>query len=342
MAFFSHEDPMTSHIAYVTHYDMDGVASYRIAKHVFDQLYPNVPNDFKCGGYDKVPNNIRELAKLGNDILVITDLQVLKDDLKFALSHWKLVYMFDHHLNSEAYAPIAERFPTRFIYHFTTELSATAIVYKWAIKDKNIMSLKTAQWQKLVELVNIYDLWKTSRPNWQEAYDLNELFWHKNFWKFGDKFCVDGYVQPSAHDKATIKRLKQEKLKILNDSPKELFGDNGAFLFLNKQDAINLCEFEYTDIDYFYIAYPRGDSAEIGLSIRMREPTGLMCEPSMNVNDAIDLAIKRFPTVIESGGGHEYAGGAVVYKGTNIMQVRDACKFMYQSMIPNVEQDVNF
>jgi hypothetical protein len=330
-----------THIAFITHYDMDGVSSYRIAKHAFNQIHPNAQTDMKCGGYDKVTPNLRILAESGNDILVITDLQVLKDDLKFALKHWKTVYLFDHHLDSAKYEPLAKTIPERFIYYYDVNMSATAIVYKWAICEQNINSLKTQNWKKLVGLVNTYDLWKTDRPDWQEAYDLNELFWHKNFWKFGDKFCDTGFVPPSAHDKSTIKRLKAEKIKILMDSPKEAFGNNGAFFFLSDQAAINACEFECPDIDYFFIAYPRGDSADLGLSIRAREGSMISAPPAMNVNDVVELGIKNYPQVIESGGGHEFAGGAVIYKGVNIMEVKAACKFMYGQMQPENE-DIAF
>lgn len=322
------------HIAFIHHYDTDGCVSHAIAKKAFLVKFPKVKTDMKCCGYSKVSAKIKELSKLGNDVFVCADLMLPPEDLKFVLKHWREVYLFDHHLETEKYLPLPSKVGDRFTLRYDINISATAIVYKWAIKEIGIDCLNTPQWRRLVQLTNCYDMWKTRRPEWQDAFDLNELFWHKNFWKFMDRFGHDGFDKFTAYERKVIRDAHEGKMKKIEDAPKEQIGTDAAFIFLPDSSPMNLMEFAISDMDYFFIVYPRREGEpELGLSVRVRDSM-MTTKPVMNVNDTLQEAMKIWPKIYENGGGHELAGGAGIYLGTDISEVLKTCKHMYEMMVP--------
>lgn len=328
---------MVNHVSFITHADMDGAVSHAVAKKVFMIKFPTAKMDMKCCGYGRIREMLNKLAELGNDVLVITDLMIEPEDLKFAVKHWREIYLFDHHLDTARYEELSVLLGDRMTFRYDVEMSATAIVYKWALQEiGGLPALMTPEWKRLIQLTNTYDLWKTDRPEWQDAYNLNELFWHKNFWKFSDRFCASGFNKFTAYERKVIKECWDRKVKIITESPKEKWDGNAAFIFLSDSEAINACEFLMSDIDYYYIVYPRRGTVDLGLSVRVREHP-LASQRNMNVSEVLSLAVKEFPQVFENGSGHELAGGGTMFPGTKIEDVYKACEWMNHKINPDVD-----
>ena len=137
----------------ITHTDLDGVSSGYLAGRAFDTKI------IMSANYSEVTNVLAQAYYSygqGND-LVITDLNILPEDLQFALKHFNTVTIFDHHPSSEDFIPL-EKINNRFKIYFSNDVCATTLVQTYMMDQGHEF---TDIEKRYFRLVNIYDMWKS-------------------------------------------------------------------------------------------------------------------------------------------------------------------------------------
>ena len=159
----------------LTHWDLDGVLS----QYFMEKMY-NIEHS-KAQGYGKVFKNAKVLHSMGVTDLLITDLCPTPETLQWCLQNFDTVHLFDHHQESENYQPLVE-IADNFKMDYSDKMCGAAICYRHVKDHADI----TKREKKLLQLCDIYDLWREDRPKelWDAAHGLNDLFWYYSMAEF--------------------------------------------------------------------------------------------------------------------------------------------------------------
>jgi len=290
-----------------THYDLDGVGCYLLAKIAFKERIINV----FASGYKKTTKNFHIAVnkyKPENVVFLITDLFLTQEDVNI-LKPFKAVYL-DHHPEVE---PI--EYPEHWIVNRNLEKCATTLVWE-RYKDK---LPKIEMLEKFVKAVETYDLWKPELKNDKYALSLNALFWKKGFWNF-----VDYMFENKFKIKAEDYKLFDEKLKfiekVINEKLYIAEGDVAIFDEREIDYPMEITLFMPENFKHFVFLKPNN-------KVSFRSKTKNLDEFFKGLDGLKD---KRIISV----GGHSYAGG---FEGIN----DEICEKAIYAFIQYVSGDSN-
>jgi len=183
-----------------SHADLDGYGCQLVINEKFNPIgkYKTAELNFKNMGYNKIPEMLDKIEDLTYyDAFIITDLNFIKehqkklyDTLKKHNFKGKIIYI-DHHLyDDKTYLEkIQNEFSAKIFIDDTK--SATLKTFELFIKD--IDSVPRQNLKKLVELIDIYDIWQKDNPKFKIANMLNDLFWEEFNYDFAEKMIKQNY-----------------------------------------------------------------------------------------------------------------------------------------------------
>lgn len=281
-------------VVLLSHYDLDGAGCSVLADHVWHVIYRNHQ------GYAKIRMKLDELVRDYSDsvdTLVIADLCIEPKDLEHALENFKNVIFYDHHESSEQFVEWTDKYPNLEV-HFSLDLCSTALL--WIDGVKNRGAYRTRELDAFMNTVNAYDLWKKENSRFQEGVMLNDMFWELHLWDFKKRFAngLAGFTQEEL-DKAKQRELHRKE--VIEDATIETLPSGSKVVVIGDSSVINFVS-SLLDGDLFYIISP--DFSMQNVSVRVKDS-----DERFNVNDGISWLPEEYPEMVQSAGGHQFAGG---------------------------------
>jgi len=289
-------------IKQISHTDLDGIGAcipvkiFAYKKQI-DYSYINI-------SYDEITNSIGSFEF--GDINYITDLNFQENDIKLFLkvvkeNPTKKFFYFDHHQYTDMelalFSAAQEKF-VNFNYIIDTTICAAQITYNYFEKVCGDVNLKS-----LINLINIYDTWKTDNPLFNEAFLLDKVFWYVisngGFHEFIFRLERNNWLLPEDF-KLAQQRMIQNKL---NDY--KMFEENGMIIrgehifVIPTVEWINDTRFDYPDFKAYFGFNPKKNK----ISIRVDDDY-----PEVK-QFVIDLLSTRNDDQLISCGGHNFAFG---------------------------------
>ena len=224
---------MTNEIVVMGHNDLDQVGCLL-------SIYAAFPDKniifFECNYQNmlEVMDNVeRYIQQHNTQTLFVTDL-AFPDELNYIQRLSKMAPEFlwiDHHEYQEGYFENID-----FKYFHDYDRSATKITYELFSKLFKTEDEKYHRLHQIMELTDIYDLWKTESPHFNAAQDLNNFsktysteafarYLHENDYKLPHNFKA--YVEQYNADKqAHIDKLEKNNLIFRNGKISVIFTDD--------------------------------------------------------------------------------------------------------------------
>jgi len=261
----------------ISHYDLDGFGCQLSILEKFKNHQVTLDN---CG-YGKIIDTIKKYDFNDYDLVFITDLNFNEEQQKFLKEkvknyNGKFVYI-DHHL-----------YDTKKYLDFDKIIIDTT--KSASLKTFEILKIENEKLKKLIEIIDIYDLWKVDNPKFKFANYFNTYFW-----KYSDTFIYR--MQKINYD---ISLLKDE-LKQIYKEVKNYFKNNKLiFQFKNvlvtySFDYVNHLEEYYPTCNFFIMV--NLDSNRISF------------KDKIGIRNKIQNVIEKYNGEF---GGHEFAYGCVI------------------------------
>lgn len=164
--------------AQITHTDLDGLGALILSHSLglmvtplfidYSDLYTEAEEGGSSGGLtETIKERIRTVVD-GCDEVLVTDISTSEEAFAFLLSLGKPVYVFDHHEISLALNGKENCF-------VDTMKSGTKLFAEWLV-EKTGLAMEGA-WAQFVDLVDVYDRFEDTSELWEQAQDLNRVFW---------------------------------------------------------------------------------------------------------------------------------------------------------------------
>lgn len=297
----------------LSHNDMDGYGC-RLS---FMRAFPH-SDIIAHVGYDAIIAGLTEfdihLTNKTINCLFITDLSFGKQDSEFLLNLVKkhpsaVFYYVDHHpFDKEGIVEVFEQLKAQpnFTLVHTEKFSATYINYKFLLSKG--MFAYDEHFEKVIELIDVYDTWKDTDSRFPTAMILNDMFYkHKEKDIFINETSKGKLSDEFKVEMKELHHQKNEHYKYLEEN--NLVVKDGDFLILLTGDFISHMTTEYPNFKYYI--NPRRNSQ---ISVRFR-----------NVDNAKELKLHVMKKLEESPiirniGGHDTAFGVGIYDKNNIGQ----------------------
>jgi len=292
--------------ASLTHYDLDAVVSSIFAKKAFPDISYS-----KCGAYGKVDKHIEDIIERGYERLIITDLNLTPEQILLCLDNFEEIWYFDHHLASADH--VIHKDNPKFNYYYTDKMSATALMYRYWIKNGGIT---TKQLDNLALLTDVFDMWRIKHKNFNEGYKLNDLFWRYNFFEFEKKYS-DGFPGFTDEENDWLNKKKDYRKKTIEKSPQQQISSNSTAILLSDRSVMTDVQFIIPG-EIFYIIYYSEDRYLCSIRVKPENE-----DNQYDVNSAIKSLIEDYSDELESGGGHRHAGGCAFNSEFKIDDVLD-------------------
>jgi len=298
----------------LTHYDLDGVVSYIVAKNAID-----IDSVYKSGyerREDKVNSIIKDAKEENPDILIVTDFILEIEHLKKLKKVFKKIIYIDHHPDSINNKNEIEKLCYKT--SIKEEESGALLVFnlfrniiKKKVDDETYINIK-----KLAIIASDYDLWQ---HKYKVSRHVDVLFWYYHKWngfirRFGKGY--EGYEGLSVKEKEYVEQYDKDLKEIFKEMDMFTFPDDGedqhnAIFFVSDQFLINnLTLFEPHYNYYFGYNDVRGK-----LDVRLRE------RDSLDLNIIFDKILGNHKDKIVSAGGHPHAGTIIFKPKYNTMKV---------------------
>ena len=239
----------------------------------------------------------------GND-LVITDLNILPEDLQFALKHFNTVTIFDHHPSSEDFIPL-EKINNRFKIYFSNDVCATTLVQTYMMDQGHEF---TDIEKRYFRLVNIYDMWKSDHKEFIYGRIANDIFWMYGWNGYLKKLQQEVFDIPKglSHEELQHAKKSFDDIDQAGRTAEWYNTDCGSTIIIledHQKPAINLIS-NYIDSEtgIYYIFYYGG---RFRCSVRVRG--------SHNDNYDIGGELRAFietSELLDTCGGHRNAAGS--------------------------------
>ena len=152
----------------LTHTDSDGFASWFVLDY-FNVHYDRV---LICD-YNRFDDENEYKTLLEYDSIIMTDYSVSAEIVEKLLSANKKVKIIDHHQNENADL-LKQINNENFEFYFDSTKAGCMLAYEY-YKPKNCRVKKS--FYQFVELANTYDLFKKTDPLWEDALNLNRVFY---------------------------------------------------------------------------------------------------------------------------------------------------------------------
>ena len=171
---------------------MDGVGCSIVLSNLFNDFLGINEVDVLHVSYGDVQQTILNFINLSDEdtMVIISDLYIETGFLKTILEfeHVKKLLYIDHHERSDSRRGLESlKFMHGgvFQYRWKKGFSAVASAYEFAVKNG---FPETDKFDRLVNIIDVYDEWKTDRPEFTEGLSLNSIYWDYGFDKFFEVF----------------------------------------------------------------------------------------------------------------------------------------------------------
>lgn len=273
----------------LTHTDMDGESCLILARSYFKNIIP-----FRIS-YNNIKETLLEIKECYNTNdnlqMIITDLNFSKEDFDILLEIIHLfddVVFIDHHLYE---------FEMKSVKNLQVIIKrkycACALFYAFMLQYKGFEFNKD-----FVSLVNTYDLWHYKSSKFEEACNLNMLFWDYGAKRFNNVFLNTPYITPSQEFK--IERIKNN----INSYYEEM--ENKGLIIYNKLLCFSFLDKHIGELKFKY-------NSILYANIRNSYHFSLRIADEINEDDAKvirDTIFEAVPTYkLINKGGHIHAFG---------------------------------
>lgn len=295
------------------HWDLDGVVS----KIFHDKIYGKKFS--KASGYGKIDKILKEFVSKGFQSITFTDLAIIPEQMEYCVNNFEEVRFFDHHQVSEETYEKYHNHPNVKEAVFTHKLSGAGIMYTEFVKKGGNNDPELA---KLAMLGDVYDLWKQDNQYWQEAFDLNDLFWILGFFNFEKRF-INGYDGITDKERELIDDYQADIEAALDKSPAEDIDEQSLIIMPTNRGGISHITALIPEYNFYYIILYDERNEQYTLSARTNNVDKLANEPNLHVALS-DVAESHH--MVMSAGGHKMAGGMTFEKGAKIADVMNIIK----------------
>jgi oligoribonuclease NrnB/cAMP/cGMP phosphodiesterase (DHH superfamily) len=294
-------------VVHITDSDLDGISCTILAHHYIEPL---------CKKFTPICTGERDMSEVPEDvfesdidIVLFTDIAPTLELVKTLQEHSKKIIIVDHHETSKNILDELN-IPN---YYYSEDSCGAMLLYDLIIGD----SRRKRVVDRFIHLVNVYDTWKDTHDDWENAKDLHYLknastdwfcsmgdsdyfknifFIEKTLDKFGNKekffFTYD-----------ELKKIKKERLgekKSYIHAKKKLErrvdSRGNTYIYIecpNKVSIVGNILLKEYDVDYALCRSTYKDAVEL-MSFSLRSAKG------MNIREIAELY---------GGGGHESASG---------------------------------
>lgn len=302
----------------ITHWDLDGAVSEIVLSRFihFDKK--------KASGYTKFAKYISEL-KQGEEV-IFSDVSLSFENMDALIEKTHNFIIIDHHPDT---AKLIKRFPEfkRKIF-FDVNVCGAMLCKRYV--QEHFPDVFNDKWNTylddLVDITDVYDIWRTDNKLWAKAYSLDILYWHHSHWDFV-KIFRNGYAI-SPDDKSFIKTELLKKSKLFKEAEKIEVGNNILFVICSREITNDFTLFYGTKYDMFFLV-SFDERNGIVLSVRTALPLG-------DFSFCYSHIEKMFPDLIISAGGHPKAGGITVHKGVGLDDVTKICEEFSLTFLDNL------
>jgi len=285
---------MSGKIVSINHYDLDAAGCRILLNHIFSR--DGFDKEFNMG-YTKLENVIGKHGEnlIENyDAVICTDVGLRVEQftgLQKAFGD-KFIYI-DHHKSSEE------------IPYYATSSKAIVDLEKCATKIifEDFMQNPPEKFADMVDIVDVYDLWKTDSNLWGKAYGLNVLFWKYHMNQFVNRFC-NGFTGFNGYEKKVIKESIANVRENMEKAEQTTFGENSVIFTGLTSEHINDTTLAYPHYNLFYIITVWDE--KFNVSVRAR---GLDDKEHFDMNRDLEGLNDVFPDTVINSGGHPMAGG---------------------------------
>jgi hypothetical protein len=294
---------------HLTHFDLDGASSEIILK-----KYLNIGKSYACG-YGKIDSWISKLQK--GERVIISDVNLTLDQVSQIIKNIgsEDFTIIDHHPSTE---DLLVNYPKNVIY--SGKFCGAALCYRYVagLDSKIVRECKSNGHQKMIELTDVYDNWKSEHNLWADAYGLNLLYWHYGHFDFVKQFA-NGF-EFSSDDKEIIKTKLKEKSKLIKEL--EVVGDEkGVIVVMCDREITNDITLVKPNRDLYLMVGWDSRSSEFSLSVRSKDHSK---DLSLILRE-IRLVKYDGSGSIKSSGGHKLAGGVYFNDNPTLDEIMTVC-----------------
>lgn len=291
-------------VVVLTDYDLDGACSS-----IFLDYCYNVAAR-KSQGLAKTHAAAQQLRAEYTNIntLVIADIPIEPDTMKWALENYDHVVLYDHHERTAKYAELAEKIPERLTVYFSLDFCSATLVYRSYIVDGG--NEQIPELNELAAGVQAFDLWQSSSPYFERGCRMNDMFWNLHMQGFRPRF-KDGFDGFTAQEDAISAAKDKSRRETVENAMVEKLDSGSQIVGIDDAEAVNFVPL-YMEGDVFYVLYPNVGTGKIHLSCRTKDKI-----PAVNFNTALEelLDCPETKEVVVRGGGHANAAGVQFVEG---------------------------
>lgn len=295
---------------FLTQYDLDACASTIMARLLHGQ-----ERFCRYGSYAKLDGDLDQMIQNPAQSVIVMDLCLEVYHLEKLLNNYRHVTIYDHHPGSRKYT-IAKH--PRMKVFFSLDMCTTSLVFEYLNKT---YSTEDPQLKALSNLVNVYDMWQVDHELWDQAYDLNLLFWKYHPAEFQHQFA-NGLRPYTDQEKAYIEEKRAFiREGVANTVYTELNKDTVLFM-VHESELVNNYTLQNRDYKFYFMLMP--NKGPLKLSGRVRRNS---TKHQIDMNAAILYTRKQFlqqgKDILISCGGHAEAVGIEFQPGVDVEQIME-------------------
>ena len=299
-------------VGILTHLDLDAVGTAIVAHNVFGD---DVVGTRRCN-YPQIDETMDKLLRDGADTLYVGDICFTPKQLLRALKEFKHVFYFDHHEGSLKINDMLESMPKKpknLTYSIGLD-SAAMLSWRFFATSPEYHGTRTddrhlfmsQKMQKLILLINTYDTWKIKNPQWEEAYNLNIVFWKHGYSNFLDRF-YRGFDRFTTEENDWLKKYYDTRKKVMDEAfENRIELDSGSVIFVClDKNYINDFSLQFPDYKIYYMV--RSTGRNFACSVRIHKGSK-WSNGNIDLNHCINEAWQRgfiSPDTVTSCGGHK-------------------------------------
>jgi len=219
--------------------------------------------------------------------------------------HINFIYVDHHPFDTEKQFKIMEKLKSfnNFKLIHTEKYCASYILYKYFIKN-NILK-KDENFNKIIEIINVFDTWEINHKKFKLALALNDLFYSWNRQRFLSELTKNYEITDNM--KNEMKKLTIEKNTLFKElKEKGMIQEFNDILMFISDSFIAHMTFEYPGFKFYVNGRSYGS-----ISIRINSDLISPEQAKLIKNNLLNLVSSN--TYIQTAGGHDYAFGVNLY-----------------------------
>lgn len=316
----------------LTHTDLDGVCSGYLAGVYFET------DVVVSSNYTEIARKLRLLhSDYGRVNLIVTDLNLLPEEMQYAMKYFASVKVFDHHESSNIFSGLPE-IDDRFELYFNDNICATTLMYAYMQRNGHKFSKVE---QEFFRFVNLYDLWHSEDEDFKYARMANDLFWHYGWMGFYNKLKEQkAFDIPYGLPESELKICKDAFQKIDHAGTQAewfncISGSTIVMLTNEQKVAINMIpQYKESETGVYYIVYFSGGVYRLSVRIRGDHVDEYPFTKILN-------GMPKKYDQVAAAGGHDNAGGLSFKKGVDLGEALSIIEKMDYDLFPDKDVITN-